>query len=145
MGLLWGNFLRAFVRGSSILVTTRGGQSMPGRRAYRDDTALVTTLHSSASRSFEDNLTPTSSRGNYTTPPLSVILASNRDARRTMISKPFADTALAREEGSLGQPNLTLQTKGREGSLVLSFAECATCSHPRPAPFVRLFVPRRDC
>ena len=41
MGLLWGNFLRAFVRGGSILVTTRGGQSMPGRRAYRDDTALV--------------------------------------------------------------------------------------------------------
>ena len=130
MGLLWGK-LSPGVRGDSILVTTREGQSMPGRRAYRE------TLHSSASRSFEDNLTATSSRGNYTTPPLSVILAANRDARRTMISKPFADTALAREEGSLGQPNLTLHTRGREGSLVLSFAECATCSHPRP---VRSFV-----
>ena len=39
-GFCGGNFLRAFVRGGSILVTTREGQSMPGRRAYRD-TALV--------------------------------------------------------------------------------------------------------
>lgn len=127
-GFCGGNFLRAFVRGGSILVTTRGGQSMPGRRAYRD-----TALHSSASRSFEDNLTPTSSRGNYTTPPLSVILAANRDARRTMISKPFADTALAREEGSLGQPNLTLQTGLERGRGEFSPLFCRV-RHLQPSP-----------
>ena len=100
MGLLWGKLSPGV---HSLRLDSRDDERGP-IHAWPSGISGRPTLHSSASRSFEDNLTPTSSRGNYTTPPLSVILAANRDARRTMISKPFAGTPWQGRRGAWVNP-----------------------------------------